>query len=113
MLNTAELVVAPNVKIHGSSEGFGINVIEAGACERVVVASELEGLKDAIQDGQNGFLVESGNAEKWTQKIEAIFAAGEDFRKQFGIRAAQFVKDNYSWDKIAGRYLEELEKVIK
>lgn len=113
LLNTADLVVAPNIKISGSSEGFGINVIEAGACERVVVASRLEGLQDAIKDGENGFLVESGNAEKWIQKIEAIFSAGDEFRKQFGIRAAQFVKDNYSWDKIARRYLEELEKIIK
>lgn len=111
LLKTCDIFVQPNIKIPGTMEGFGISVIEAGASGITVLASELEGLKDAIQDGQNGFLVESGNAEKWIQKIEAIFAAGEDFRKQFGIRAAQFVKDNYSWDKIAGRYLEELEKV--
>jgi glycosyltransferase involved in cell wall biosynthesis len=113
LFKTCDIFVQPNIKIPGTIEGFGISVIEAGASGIIVLASKLEGLQDAIQDGQNGFLVDSGNAEKWIQKIEAIFSAGDDFRKQFGLRASQFVKDNYSWDKIAGRYLEELQKVIK
>lgn len=113
LFKTCDIFVQPNIKIPGTVEGFGISVIEAGASGITVLASRLEGLQDAIKDGRNGFLVDSGNAEKWVQKIEAIFAAGNDFRKQFGLRAAQFVKDNYSWDKIARRYLEELERVIK
>lgn len=112
LFKTCDIFVQPNIKIPGTMEGFGISVIEAGASGITVLASELEGLKDAIKDGENGFLVEPGNAEKWIKKTEAILAAGDDFRRQFGIRAAQFVADNYNWDKIAKRYLEELEKVI-
>lgn len=113
LLNTVDLVVAPNIDIPGSSEGFGINAIEAAGCERVVIASNFQGLADAVKDGQNGFLVEPGNVEQWTKKVEAILNSGEDFRRDFGIKAGAFVKENFAWEKIAKRYLEEIEKVMK
>lgn len=110
LLNTVDMVVAPNVKIPGSMEGFGINVIEAGACERLVLASNLEGLADAVANGKNGFLVEPENTDKWIKKISAIFDAGEDFITGFGKRAGRYVEENYSWEKISKKYLEEMEK---
>lgn len=113
LLNTADLVVAPNIDIPGSSEGFGINAIEAAACERVVVASNFQGLADAIKDDKNGFLVEPGNIEQWVKKIKTIFSTEEEFRKEFGKKASQFVIENYSWKKIAKRYLEEIEKLVR
>lgn len=111
LFNTCNLFIQPNIKIKGDMEGFGISVIEAASCKIPVVASDLEGLKDAIKDGQNGFLVESGNAEKYTQKITAILA-DENFSREFGERARQFVIENYSWEKISRAYLEEINKTI-
>jgi glycosyltransferase involved in cell wall biosynthesis len=108
LLNTADLVVSPNIKIPGTMEGFGINVIEAGVCGRTVVASNLEGLKDAIRDGENGFLIESGNAEAWVAKINGLLA-DDQFRVEFGEKARQYVVDHYSWNKIAKRYLEAMK----
>lgn len=113
LLNTVDLVVAPNVDIPGSSEGFGINAIEAAACGRIVIASNFQGLADAIKDGENGFLVETGNTEHWIKKINAVLAAGEEFQKSFGQKAHQFVQDNFTWENISKRYLEEMGKVNK
>jgi glycosyltransferase involved in cell wall biosynthesis len=111
LLNTADIVVSPNIKTEGSMEGFGINAIEAGACGRVVVASALEGLKDAIKEGENGFLVESGNVGAWTEKINSLLS-DDDFRKKFGEKARKYTIENFSWDKIARRYLEEMENIV-
>jgi glycosyltransferase involved in cell wall biosynthesis len=108
LFNTADLVVSPNIKVSGSMEGFGINVIEAGACGRTVVASDLEGLKDAIKDGENGFLVESGNAEVLVAKTKELLA-DDRFRADFGEKARQYVIEHYSWNKIAKRYLEAMK----
>ncbi len=113
LFNTVDLVVSPNVRYPGSSEGFGINAIEAAACERIVVASNLQGLADAIKNGKNGFLVEPEDAEQWVKKINAIFAAGPDFAQNFGKMAGQFVKENFTWEMISKRYLEEMEKVCQ
>lgn len=53
----ANVFVQPNVAAPGDMEGFGIVVLEAGATGLPVVASRLEGLKDAVNDGVNGVLV--------------------------------------------------------
>ncbi len=110
LFNNADLAIAPNVKTPGTMEGFGINTIEAAVCERVVLASNLEGLADAIRNGENGFLVEPGNPDKWVAKINKLIDSGEAFLRFFGKKAAQYTKENYSWDKICQRYLEEMEK---
>ena len=111
LLGVADLVISPNVKVPGTMEGFGINVIEASACGRVVAASALEGLKDAIKDGENGFLVEPGNADAWVQKINELFSLSDETRKKFGEKARKYTIEHFSWDKIARKYLEEMEKV--
>ncbi len=111
LYNTVDLFVQPNIKIEGDMEGFGLVVLEAAACRRVVVTSELEGLKDAITNGKNGFLVEPKNAQKYALKIQAILE-NDEVRKVFGERARDFVKENYAWENIAKKYLEEIKKTI-
>jgi phosphatidylinositol alpha-1,6-mannosyltransferase len=111
LFSTCDIYISPNIKVAGSMEGFGITAIEAGACGKVVLASNIEGLKDAIIDGQNGFLVESENPEAWVIKINEVLSDSFD-RKNFGEKASQFVNENYSWGKISKRYLEEINKEV-
>lgn len=111
LFNTCDLFIQPNIKVSGDAEGFGISVIEAASCKLPVIASRLEGLQDAIKDGRNGFLIEPYDIGGYVKKINELLA-DDNFRKEFGEKARQFVIDNYSWDKIAKRYLEEIEKTI-
>lgn len=112
LFHTCDVFVQPNIEVPGDMEGFGISVIEAAYCGIPVIASKLEGLKDAIKDKENGFLIESKNADAWAKKIEEILAL-DNSRKELGERARQFIIDNYSWEIIAKKYLEEIEKVVK
>jgi glycosyltransferase involved in cell wall biosynthesis len=105
--NTCDLFVQPNIKIQGDMEGFGISVIEAASCRMPVLAANLEGLKDAIKDNENGFLIESENAEAWAKKINELLS-NEKYCKEFGEKARQFVIENYEWKKIAQKYLNEI-----
>jgi phosphatidylinositol alpha-1,6-mannosyltransferase len=111
LLSAADLVVSPNIKTSGTMEGFGINAIEASACGRVVVASDFEGLKDAIKDGKNGFLVESGNAEIWIRKVGELLA-NDDFRQEFGKKAREYTIENYNWEKIAKQYIDVMQSLV-
>jgi len=112
LLNTCDLFVQPNIKVSEDMEGFGISVIEAASCKTTVIASDLEGLKDAVKDGQNGFLAEPENSEEWARKT-ANLLSDDNFRKEFGEKARQFVIDNFSWEIIAKKYLEEIEKTVE
>lgn len=111
LYNTADIYIKPNIKVPGTMEGFGLVAIEAASAKLPVIASNLEGLKDAIKEGQNGFLIEPYDSDGYIRKISDLLA-DDAFRKNFGEKARSFVVENYSWDKISKRYLEEIEKEI-
>lgn len=108
---TCDLFLQPNIRIEGDMEGFGISVIEAGACRLPVLASDLEGLKDAIKEGKNGFLIESGNANAYAEKIIELFSNGSP-RDVFGQSVRDYVTENYQWKNIAKIYLDEIQKTV-
>ncbi len=104
LLNTCDIFIQPNIKIAGDMEGFGISVLEAGACGLPVIASRMEGLLDAVQEGQNGFLVESGNAAAYQERIEELLS-DDVYRRDFGKKAREFTLSNFNWDMIAKQYV--------
>lgn len=112
LFNTCDLFIQPNIKIKGDMEGFGISVIEAVSCQLPVIVSDLEGLKDAIKDGENGFLVEPENPEAYVSKINSLLI-DETYRKEFGQKARQYVLNNYQWESIAKKYVNEIRSVVK
>ncbi|MBU2028938.1 glycosyltransferase family 4 protein [Patescibacteria group bacterium] len=111
LYNTADIYIKPNIKVAGTMEGFGIVVIEAASCRLPVIASKMEGLKDAIREGKNGFFVEPCNAEAYIEKINDLMSR-DDFRLEFGEKARRFVEEHFSWEKISKQYLEEIKSVI-
>ena len=102
---SADIFIQPNVETAGDIEGFGLVVLEAAMHGLVVIASDIEGLKDAIQDGRNGFLVPAGDASAYKHKIEAVLADSAG-RTAFGRRARDYVIENYAWPLIARKYLD-------
>jgi phosphatidylinositol alpha-1,6-mannosyltransferase len=112
LFNTADLFIQPNIRVEGDMEGFGISVIEAASCELPVIASRLEGLQDAIQDGENGILVETENSEAFVFIITELMN-DKPRLKNLGKQARQYVINNYTWENIARLYLKALEKIAK
>lgn len=109
LLNAADIAVSPNISVPGSMEGFGINVLEASICGLPVVASRLEGLQEAITDGENGKLVEPENAEAFLDAILSFMENDAD-RKAFGTRAAAYTQEHYHWDAISDQYIETIKR---
>jgi glycosyltransferase involved in cell wall biosynthesis len=111
LYNTADIAVSPNIPVPGSMEGFGINVLEASICGLPVIASRLEGLAEAVQDGENGRLVEPKDAGAFRDVI-LEFMQDEDKRKSFGAHAATYTKKHYHWDAISDKYIKVLQQEI-
>lgn len=111
LYGTADLFIQPNIRVPGDMEGFGLVVLEAAAHGIVVIATALEGLKDAIRDGENGYLVEPDNAQMFAERITALLADPEA-RRAFGQRARRHLRDHQTWPHIARQYLEELDTLL-
>ena len=98
--NASDFFIMPNITVPGDIEGFGIAMIEAGSCGLPVVASNIQGIRDAVIDGKTGYLVEEGDAEGYCDKIEHMDLKKEDIRS--------LVRATFDWDKIGRRYRDVL-----
>lgn len=80
-------------------EGWPIVAIEAAACQKPVIGSNIPGLKDAVKDGETGLLVKPDNPEKLSEAM--IYLIGNaTLRQILGKNARQWAK-NFTWDKLA------------
>jgi len=90
------------------SEGFGIVLLEAMACGLPIVATNVGGIPEIVQDGENGFLVEPENPEGIAQKVLTLLE-NDDLRRRISQNNLEKAK-NYSWeaavDKLEKVYLE-------
>lgn len=69
LYNTVDAFVQPNIKVAGDVEGFGIVLLEASSCGRLVLAARAEGITDAIIDGVTGRILPSGDAAAWVAAV--------------------------------------------
>lgn len=105
----ADLFVMPNVKVHNDMEGFGLVMIEANVSETAVIATDIEGIRDVIANGENGYRIKYKDSESFASKIDEIFARKED--KKLGRHAREYVKANFTWPHVAKKYIEEIDNL--
>lgn len=67
-LTNADIFVHPAIW----EEGFGISIIEAMSCGKICIASKKGAIPEIIEDGHNGFLVESNDEMALANKIMKI-----------------------------------------
>jgi glycosyltransferase involved in cell wall biosynthesis len=108
--NCADVFVMPNIRVKGDMEGFGIVALEAASCSVPVVASDLEGIRDAVIDGENGSLVEPYSIEKFAEVITELLENDEK-REKIGKKAREFTLRNCSWTAVAEQYLDSFGKM--
>jgi glycosyltransferase involved in cell wall biosynthesis len=109
--NVADIFIMPNIRVKDNMEGFGVVALEAASCGVPVVATDLEGIKDAIKNGENGFLVEPYNAGQFADIITKLLEKDHE-RESFGEAARKFTLQNYNWDNVTKIYLNEFKSSI-
>ncbi|MGQ9561221.1 MAG: glycosyltransferase family 4 protein [Candidatus Oleimicrobiaceae bacterium] len=98
LLNSMWVMVNPSAK-----EGWGITVIEAGACGVPVVAADSPGLRDAVVDGRTGLLYPWGRAELLAEKVSTVLASPQ-LRRHLGKGGQQWAHQ-FRWEMSAARLL--------
>ncbi|MCX6353458.1 MAG: glycosyltransferase family 4 protein [Candidatus Aureabacteria bacterium] len=111
LMGISKVFVMPNIPVPGDVEGFGLVALEASCAGLPVIASDLEGIRDAVANGENGFLLPHDKPRLFVDTITSLLK-NERERREIGERAKKFVAINCTWDKCAGRYLEELERLV-
>jgi glycosyltransferase involved in cell wall biosynthesis len=103
---SADVCVFPSIY-----EAFGIVLLEAMACGKPVVASNVGGIPFVVEEGKTGLLFESGNVEDLADKIVTILK-DEELREKMGEAGRERAKE-FTWDKIAERTVEVYKEILK
>ncbi len=92
-------------------EGFGNVLIEAAAMEVPVIATNIPGCKDALENGVNGFVFEMGDKIDFIKKIE-IFINDPNKCKEFGMMGREMAQKKFNNKNIWNLQMEEYNKMI-
>lgn len=103
--SASDLLVMPSLW----SEAFGMVLIESMACKTPVVASCVGAIPEIVDHGKNGFLVKKITPEGFRKEIEN--AKKYDLQK-LGENGMEFVKENFTWDKIASETLKTYKEAL-
>jgi D-inositol-3-phosphate glycosyltransferase len=92
----ADVVLVPS-----RSESFGLVALEAAACGRPVVASDVGGLRTIVESGRTGFLVDGRAPEPYAAKV-ALLLGQPELAAELG-RAAAARAAGFTWSTAAAR----------
>ena len=95
--------VADVVGVPSYNESFGLVALEAQACGRPVVATDVGGLRHTVRDQVTGRLVPGQDVEAWAAALGALLD-DETERRRMGARAAAHAS-SFSWDNTAAATL--------
>lgn len=104
--NRVSVVVIPSM-----FEGFGLTAIEAMACGTPVIATDVDALRDVIEDGVNGFLVPYNDVENLSEKALYLLKSKTE-QSKFSIKGREVVRTVYNWNNIYKDILRIYECVL-
>ncbi|MCP4685833.1 MAG: glycosyltransferase family 4 protein [bacterium] len=93
LLADSTIMVMPSLE-----EAFGVAALEASACGRPVVASNVGGTSEVVVDGQTGLMVPPGDVPALAEAIVKL-ARDRKACEQMGQAGREFVKEKYLWDR--------------
>ena len=100
-----DVLVYPRVRSRLTELTTPLKPLEAMAMERVVVGSDIGGMRELFRDGETGFTVEPENVESLTQCL-ARLVDDPTLRQRIGKNARAFTVRERDWERIVERYLD-------
>jgi glycosyltransferase involved in cell wall biosynthesis len=103
----ADLVVLPTAP----PESFGIVLIEAMACGKPVITSNLPGVRSVVSDGEDGLLIATGDIADLAAKLGQLLDDPQR-RRVMGARGRAKVEAKYAWPAIIPRLAQLYEQAL-
>lgn len=103
-----DLLALPSTTL---GEAFGLVLLEAMACGKPVIASNLPGVRSVVSDGETGLLVTPGDAHDLTEKLCTLLDSPVR-RQEMGARGRAIVEKTYAWRRIIPRLVAIYEEVL-
>lgn len=101
----ADVFVLPSL-----DEGMPNVVLEAMACGMPILATDIRGNRELVQDNMNGLLVPTEDVESLVRALREL-VTNDGLRARMGEKSRALV-GRYSWSSTADRYLELSKQIV-
>ncbi|TAE70811.1 MAG: glycosyltransferase [Bacteroidetes bacterium] len=105
--NCADIFVIPSLE-----DNLPNTVLESMACGTPIIGFEVGGVKDMIQNEENGYLIETKNSDELAEKITYLLK-NNSLRKQMARNARKIAEDYYQLDIQAKKYINLYQNILK
>ncbi len=112
-INASDLCVAPFITERNSRTGLSPNkVYEYLACGKPVVASNIPGVQELLEESNAGICVPAENPQEIAKAVVGLLRNPES-RDKMGKSGRMYVTKNGSWESVARRVFEVCQKVVQ
>lgn len=102
----SHIVVLPSY-----GEGIPKVLVEAAACGRPVVTTDIPGCREAIEPGQSGLLVPPRDADALADAIQRLIE-NEDLRREMGRAGRALAEQRFSIEEVIAKHLSTYEALL-
>lgn len=99
------LVAADCVVLPSYREGVPRSLLEAAAMGRPIVATDVVGCRDVVEDGVNGLLCKVADADDLADKMSQMLHLSLDERARMGFAGRKKMEAEFDEKLVIGRYL--------
>jgi phosphatidylinositol alpha-1,6-mannosyltransferase len=100
LYNCAEIYLGLSRLMDQRVEGFGISLVEAGACGVPVIAGRTGGIPEAVREKETGLLVNPEQPEEVSGALRSLLE-NPVRAKTMGLAGRRAVETYYNWNRVA------------
>ena len=104
----SDIVVSSSIE----PEAFGRVAVEAQSMEKLIIASNIGGSNETVQDEKTGYLFESGNAKSLSEKIIKALNLNESILQTMGKEGRKNIINKFNVEKMCFSTYSEYKKLI-
>ena len=106
LIGNSNIIVLPSYR-----EGLPKVLLEAAACGRPVITTDVPGCRAAIEEGKTGLLVPPRDSSSLADKIEYLLG-NKELLKKMGNAGRKLAEENFSLDKVVSAHLKIYSSLI-
>ena len=106
-IREADCIVHPS-----HHEGMSNVLLEGAAMGKPLIASNIAGCREAIDDGVNGFVVEPICVDDLVDKLERFLSMDRNAWVKMGMKSREKVEREFDRNIVVNAYLEAIEEIL-
>ncbi|CAG0940069.1 partial galacturonosyltransferase, partial [Gallionellaceae bacterium] len=107
-ISNADCIVLPSYR-----EGISRILLEASAMARPIVATDVTGCREVVDDGETGYLCKVKDPVDLADKLERMLSLSCEQRAEMGRKGREKMQHEFDEQIVIRRYLEVIDEIVR